>query len=86
MTNFFRNGQIKQKKYINYIILLKYAFCQVLIKSLEKLRDEKDIPVLSDAMALNMDIILTGDKDFLESDITSPLIYSPKMMYEYLHR
>lgn len=50
------------------------------------LRDTKDIPVLSDAIAMGADIILTGDRDFLESDIEKPLIFSPSMMYAYLHR
>ena len=30
------------------------------------LRDVKDVPVLSDALYHKMDMILTGDKDFLE--------------------
>ena len=47
-------------------------------------RDEKDIPVLSDAIFNNVDVLLTGDKDFLESDIENPLIFSPKMMCEFL--
>lgn len=55
-------------------------------KILGELRDAKDIPVLSDAIAMGADIILTGDRDFLESDIEQPLIFSPAMMYAYLHR
>ena len=40
--------------------------------------------VLSDALFHNADIILTGDKDFLESDVEKSLIFSPTMLYDYL--
>ena len=48
-----------------------------------ELRDTKDIPVVSDARFHHVDILLTGDKDFLESDVDNPLILSPSMMMEY---
>ncbi|MBO7380710.1 MAG: hypothetical protein J6U05_03440 [Neisseriaceae bacterium] len=48
------------------------------------LRDKKDIPVLSDAIYHQMDIILTGDKDFLLADLEKPLVLSPAMMNEFL--
>ena len=51
---------------------------------LGNLRDEKDIPVLSDAIFHKVDILLTGDKDFLESGIENPVIMSPKILMEYL--
>lgn len=37
-----------------------------------KIRDIKDRPILRTAIACGADAILTGDKDFLESDITAP--------------
>lgn len=48
-----------------------------------ELRDIKDIPVLSDARFHHIDVILTGDKDFLEADLDSPIILTPSMMMEY---
>jgi hypothetical protein len=30
------------------------------------------------------DIILSGDKDFIEADIERPLVFSPSMLYDYL--
>lgn len=42
--------------------------------------------ILSDALYHEADIILSGDKDFLEADLEKPLIYSPAMMYEFLMR
>ena len=48
------------------------------------LRDKKDIPVLSDALHYDVDILLSGDKDFLESGIKRPKIISPATLWEYL--
>lgn len=40
----------------------------------EQIRDIMDRPILRAAIAAKADILLTGDKDFLESDITNPHI------------
>ena len=40
------------------------------------IRDTKDRPILRAAIMAGADILLTGDKDFLESGITNPLIMS----------
>ena len=63
---------------------LDICFCKSTSKKLGNLRDEKDIPVLSDAIYHGIDVILSGDKDFLEAGLKKPLIYSPTMMLEYL--
>ncbi len=65
---------------------MSFHFCSSTEKRLGELRDEKDIPVLSDALYHGMDLILTGDKDFLEAELERPLVYSPMMMYEYLQK
>ena len=49
------------------------------------LRDKKDIPILSDAIHHGMDVILTGDKDFLEADLEKPLALSVDILYQYLN-
>ena len=54
-------------------------------KILGDLRDKKDIPILSDAIFNEVDVLLTGDKDFLESDIDTPLIISPTELLEFLN-
>lgn len=41
-----------------------------------QLRDQKDQPILRAAIASHVDLLLTGDKDFLESGITSPQVVS----------
>lgn len=40
----------------------------------DKIRDVNDRPILRAAIYSNADVILTGDKDFLESGITEPQI------------
>ena len=42
-----------------------------------KIRHVKDRPILRAAIAANVDIIVTGDKDFLESGLLKPKIISP---------
>ena len=42
-----------------------------------KIRDVKDRPILRAAQLTNVDILLTGDKDFLESGVTNPKIIDP---------
>ena len=61
-----------------------FIFCPSTDKVLGDLRDKNDIPVLSDSIYYGVDILLTGDKDFLDSDITAPLIISPQEFLEYL--
>ncbi|MBQ7733504.1 MAG: putative toxin-antitoxin system toxin component, PIN family [Synergistaceae bacterium] len=63
---------------------MSFIFCESTSELTGELRDCKDIPVLSDALYHNADIILTGDKDFLEAGITHPLIYSPSMLADLL--
>lgn len=38
----------------------------------QKIRDMKDQPILNAAITSNVDIIITGDKDFLSLDIKRP--------------
>ena len=46
------------------------------------LRDENDQPILRAAIVAGVDLILTGDKDFLETDLKHPLPISPKDFIE----
>lgn len=39
----------------------------------KQIRDVKDRPILRAAISANADILLTGDKDFLESNVKHPL-------------
>jgi len=51
----------------------------------EKLiRDVKDRPILRAAVVANVDIIVTGDNDFLESGLTKPKIMSPAEFVNFI--
>lgn len=64
---------------------MNFNFCTSTNLNLATLRDIKDIPILNDAIYHNIDVILSGDKDFLETDLTKPLICSPTTMLNFLH-
>lgn len=49
----------------------------------EKIRDIKDRPILRATVMNKVDIILTGDKDFLESGINSPKIMTASEFLEF---
>ena len=63
---------------------LPFKFSDSSPKQIGNLRDKKDIPVLSDAIFYDADIILSGDKDFLEANLEKPQVFSPSMLYDYL--
>lgn len=47
-----------------------------------KIRDVKDRPILRAAQIADVDLLLTGDKDFLESGVTNPIIVNPSSFLE----
>jgi predicted nucleic acid-binding protein len=73
----------KSEKVYSLYHTLPFMFCGSSPIQTGNLRDAKDIPVLSDARFHHIDVILTGDKDFLEADLDSPIILTPSMMMEY---
>ena len=48
-----------------------------------QIRDINDRPILRAAIMAKTDILLTGDKDFLESSIKHPKILTPAEFLEY---
>ena len=74
----------KAEKVYSLYHKLPFVFCVSSPKQMGNLRDAKDIPVLSDALFHQADMILSGDKDFIEADIERPLVFSPSMLYDYL--
>jgi len=46
-------------------------------ESMPNIRDEKDKPILAAAILSDIDVIITGDKDFYEVKIERPEILSP---------
>jgi len=54
-------------------------------KTLFRIRDAKDYPVLYIAILENIDILITGDKDFAEVEIAKPDLMTPAdLMAKYL--
>ena len=49
---------------------------EVVMREEGKIRDLKDRPILRAAQQANVDLLLTGDLDFLEAGITDPRIIS----------
>ena len=49
----------------------------------KQIRDVKDRPILRAAIDAKADILLTGDKDFLESGVATPKIMTPSEFLEY---
>lgn len=47
------------------------------------IRDANDRPILRAAIAANADILLTGDKDFLEAGLDNPLVMTPTQFLSY---
>ena len=56
---------------------LEYVPNTIFEKDLFNLRDIKDIPILYSAIISNVDILITGDKDFESIDIDKPEIMTP---------
>jgi len=46
-------------------------------ENMPEIRDEKDKPILASAIIADVDVIITGDKDFYDVDIERPEILSP---------
>lgn len=55
---------------------------EIEVISEKNIRDVKDRPILRSALFIKADILLTGDKDFLESKIENPKILSAKDFVE----
>ena len=63
-----------------FLIALPYEFVytpDVMGKELFKIRDDMDYPVLYTAIIEDVDILVTGDKDFAEVKVKKPEIITP---------
>lgn len=57
---------------------------QIMNQSLFQIRDTKDYPVLYTAIMEDVDVLITGDKDFSEINVERPEIYTPaEFMRQY---
>ncbi len=63
-----------------FLTALPYEFVytpDVMNRNLFEIRDETDYPVLYTAIIEDVDILLTGDKDFMEVEVEKPEILTP---------
>ena len=78
------------RKMIDEVIALLRQEATVVKKAEElavKIRDKTDLPVLSEAVAGNADVLVTGDKDLLEIEQKVPLqILSPRAFWEQIRK
>ena len=70
----------KSENLDEFLTALPYEFVytpDVIDKELFEIRDEMDYPVLYTAIIEDVDILITGDKDFAEVEVEKPEILSP---------
>ena len=62
-----------------YELPYEYVYTpNVLPPSLHAIRDEDDVGVLFSAILADVDILITGDNDFIDVDVERPEILSPR--------
>lgn len=75
-----RKFQGKSEALEIFLQALPYEFVytpELMDRSLFSIRDRGDYPVLYTAIIENVDILITGDKDFSDVDVEKPEILSP---------
>ena len=50
------------------------------------IRDVYDLPILASAIISDVDVLITGDKDFDDIKLSKPLIFTPNKYYEFLNK
>jgi putative PIN family toxin of toxin-antitoxin system len=74
------------KEFIGSLKYRQFDLEKVNISIYPKIRDIDDIPVLIAAIESNVDMLITGDKDFDEIAIEKPIIIKPrKFLDEYMN-
>ena len=78
MERKFPDKQYAMEKFL-YKIPYEYVYISdnMINKQKIKIRDPNDIPILYSAIITNVDIFITGDKDFETLDIERPEILKP---------
>ncbi len=77
----------KKKDIERFLFKLPYELkaipTKILKENVIKMRDVKDEPILYSAIISNVDILITGDKDFKDLNIKKPEILTPN---EYIEK
>lgn len=78
----------KSPKYKNVIdvflskLSFEMAYTPKWKEGMPTIRDEKDKPILASAITADVDILITGDKDFSDVEIERPEILTPSEFLE----
>jgi putative PIN family toxin of toxin-antitoxin system len=76
----------EMKKFIGKITYRRFDIDAMNISKYPKIRDIDDFPILVAAIESNVNILITGDKDFDEITIEKPIIMKPKRFVdEYMN-
>ena len=81
--------KFKDKSHLLDMFLSKLSFelvytpADINSASYPNIRDKEDLPIFVSALLSDVDILITGDKDFFELEIDKPEIISPR---DYLDR
>lgn len=80
----FKNRIYLLDKFL-YKLAYELIYTPTDIKSAEypEIRDKEDLPIIVSALLSDVDIFITGDKDFFDVDIDKPEILTPR---EYLEK
>jgi putative PIN family toxin of toxin-antitoxin system len=77
----------EMKRFIGRIKYRQFDLDEMNISRYPKIRDINDFPILAIAIESNVDILMTGDKDFDEIIIDKPRIMKPrKFADEYMRQ
>ncbi|MBQ7681608.1 MAG: putative toxin-antitoxin system toxin component, PIN family [Oscillibacter sp.] len=79
-----RKWPTKANELCTRLLKSDFLFLESTDKQYGKLRDKKDVPVLSDAIHYNVDVILSGDKDFLDAGLEHPAVKSVSELWDFL--
>jgi len=78
----FTNKLQNFKEYISLLPYESYNLDNLDFDKYPYIRDKKDLPILANAIESNVDILITGDKDFDEIKIDKPRIMTPRQYFE----
>ena len=80
-----RKFENKSRELDEFLTVLPYELVytpEIMDESLFEIRDKMDYPVLYTAIIEDVDILVTGDKDFSDVEVERPDILTPKEFLE----
>ena len=78
----FPHRKKEMKYFIEKLPYKLFSLKEIDNKKYPNIRDIDDLPVLANAIESNIDLLVTGDKDFNEIRINKPKIMNPRKFLE----